>query len=111
MAGGGNQMHQLSVACQMLLGNPGSPFTTPGQSLNQVPAVGLFIPLFSLCGAAGLRGTFPGTHAHPLFSFLLSGRYNTTSMESPFGRDLNPADLAVVSEECRSSFHHPTVSP
>jgi hypothetical protein len=22
--------------------------------------------------------------------------------------DLNPADLAVVSEECRSSFHHPT---
>jgi hypothetical protein len=26
MAGGGNQMHQLSVACQMLLvlGNPGS---------------------------------------------------------------------------------------
>ncbi|KAJ3626388.1 hypothetical protein MTP99_016885 [Tenebrio molitor] len=25
--------------------------------------------------------------------------------------DSNPADLAVVSEECRSSFHHPTVSP
>jgi hypothetical protein len=24
--------------------------------------------------------------------------------------DLNPADLAVVSGECRSSFHHPTVS-
>jgi hypothetical protein len=37
--------------------------------------------------------------------------YNTTSMGGPSGRDLNPADLAVVSEDCCSSFHHPTVSP
>jgi hypothetical protein len=58
----------------------------------------------------------PATHAHPLSSFLLSGRHNTnTTTQHPLGgpsdRDLNPADLAVVSEECSSSFHHPTVSP
>jgi hypothetical protein len=71
-----------------------------------------FSSLFSLC-AAVLRGTFPG-HPRPP-SLLLSGQHNTNTTQHPWEAhpawDLNPADLAVVSEECRSSFHHPTVSP
>jgi hypothetical protein len=55
------------------------------------------------------------THAHPLFSFFLPGQHNTNTTqhlwEAHPAWDSNPADLAVVSEECRSSFHHPTVSP
>ncbi|KAH0808986.1 hypothetical protein GEV33_013806 [Tenebrio molitor] len=73
----------------------------------QVPCGRLVFPLFfSLC-VAGLRGIFPG-HPRPP-PLLLSGQHNTTSMGAAYPAwDLNPADLAVVSEECRSSFHHPT---
>ncbi|KAH0822428.1 hypothetical protein GEV33_000363 [Tenebrio molitor] len=64
------------------------------------------------CG--GAPGYFPRPPTPPpLFSFLnhTTRIQHTTSMGGPSGRDLNPDDLAVVSEECRSSFHHPTVSP
>jgi hypothetical protein len=70
---------------------------------------------FFLC-AAGLRGTFPG-HPHPpsllLFSFWATQHeiQHKHPWEAHPAWDLNPADLAVVSAECRSSFHHPTVSP
>jgi hypothetical protein len=70
---------------------------------------------FFLC-AAGLRGTFPG-HPHPpsllLFSFWTTQHeiQHKHPWEAHPGWDLNPADLAVVSGECRSSFHHRTVSP
>jgi hypothetical protein len=78
-------------------------------------AVGFFFLFFLLC-AAGLRGTFPG---HPRLPSLLLFPFWTTQHEIQHKHpweahpawDLNPADLAVVSEECRSSFHHPTVSP
>jgi hypothetical protein len=76
-------------------------------------AVGFF--LFFLC-AAELRGTFPG-HPHPpsllLFSFWATQHeiQHKHPWEAHPAWDLNPADLAVVSGECRSSFHHPTVSP
>jgi hypothetical protein len=59
----------------------------------------------------------PTTHAHPLLSSTLlflddtKNAHNTTSMGGHPAWDSNPADLAVVSEECRSSSHHPTVSP
>jgi pimeloyl-ACP methyl ester carboxylesterase len=71
--------------------------------------------LFFLC-AAGLRGTFAG-HPHPpsllLFSFWTTQHeiQHKHPWEAHPAWDLNPADLAVVSGECRSSFHHPTVSP
>jgi hypothetical protein len=75
-----------------------------------------FFP-FSFGGAAGLRGTFPG-HPRPPSPLLNSpffwttrNAHNTTSMGGHPAWDSNPADLAVVSEECRSSSHHPTVSP
>jgi hypothetical protein len=79
-------------------------------------AVGLFFPLFFPLCAAGLQGTFPG---HPRPPSLLLFPFWTTQHEIQHKHpweahpawDLNPADLAVVSEECRSSFHHPTVSP
>jgi hypothetical protein len=72
-----------------------------------------FSPLFfSLGGVAGVRDTFPGhpRPPSPLLSPFWTTQYehNTTSMGGPSGRDLNPADLAVTSEECRSSFHHPS---
>jgi hypothetical protein len=71
---------------------------------SQVPCGRLIVvsssPLFSLGGAAGLRGTFPG-HPRPpppLLSPFWTTQYahNTTSMGGPSDRDLNPADLAVV---------------
>jgi hypothetical protein len=70
-------------------------------------AVGFF--LFFLC-AAGLRGTFPG-HPHPPSLLLFSFWTTQHEIQHKHPWDLNPADLAVVSGECRSSFHHPTVSP
>ncbi|KAH0813323.1 hypothetical protein GEV33_009468 [Tenebrio molitor] len=55
----------------------------------------------------------PATHAHLSSPFSFSGQHNTNTTQHPWEAhpawDLNPADLAVVSEECRSSFHHPTV--
>ncbi|KAJ3619948.1 hypothetical protein MTP99_003947 [Tenebrio molitor] len=49
------------------------------------------------------------THVHPLFSFLLSGRHNTNGR--PIRPEVNPADLAVVSEGCRlflpPPYRHP----
>jgi hypothetical protein len=69
---------------------------------------------FSFGGAAGLLPPTP-TLCHPLLSSPLSGRYETHTTQHPWEAhpawDSNPADLAVVSEECRSSFHHATVSP
>jgi hypothetical protein len=70
-----------------------------------------FLSFFPLC-AAGLRGTFPG---HPRPPSLLLFPFWTTqheiqhkhSWEAHPARDLNPADLAVVSEECRSLFLPP----
>jgi hypothetical protein len=54
----------------------------------------------------------PATHAHPTLSSPFSFLDNTTQhpWKAHPAWDLNPADLAVVSEECGSSFHHPTVS-
>jgi hypothetical protein len=81
----------------------------------QVPCGRLFPSFFLLC-AVGLRGTFPG-HPHPpsllLFSFWTTQHeiQHKHPWEAHPAWDLNPADLAVVSGECRSSFHHPTVSP
>jgi hypothetical protein len=73
-----------------------------------------FLSFFSLC-AAGLRGTIPGHPRSPslfLFPFWTTQHeYNTQHpWEAHPAWDLNPADLAVVLDECRSSFHHPTVS-
>jgi hypothetical protein len=83
-------------------------FFTPFHHLAyQVPLRSACFSLFSSCGAAGLRGTFPG---HPRPPFLLLSPFFWTTPAHP-AWDSNPADLAVVSEECRSSFHHPTVSP
>jgi hypothetical protein len=85
-----------------------SPFTV---LIYQVPCGRLvFFPLFFLLCAAGLQGTFPG---HPRPPSLLLFPFWATQYEIQHKHpwDLNPADLAVVSEECRSSFHHPTVSP
>jgi hypothetical protein len=68
------------------------------------------------CGAAGLWGTFPGYPRPPsLFSFFWTTQHEYNNIQHPWEAhpawDSNPADLAVVSEECRFSFHHPTVSP
>jgi hypothetical protein len=56
------------------------------------------------------------THAHPLsspFFWTTQHEYNNTQhpWEAHPAWDSNPAALAVVSKECRSSSHHPTVSP
>jgi hypothetical protein len=67
-------------------------------------------PLLPSGGATGLRGTFPG-HPRPLHLTFTDIHNTYTPMGAFSRRDSNPADLAVVSEECRSSFHHPTVSP
>jgi hypothetical protein len=68
------------------------------------------------CG--GAPGYFPRPPTPPTLSspFPFSGRHNTnqqhtTSMGGHAAWDSNPADLAVVSEECRSSFHHPYRQP
>jgi hypothetical protein len=53
-------------------------------------AVGLFFPLFSLCGAAGLRGTFSGHPRPPLLSFLLSGRHSTNTTHNIHGWPIRP---------------------
>jgi hypothetical protein len=69
-------------------------------------AVGLFFFFFPYVVRRGSGVLSPATHAHPLFSCLLflddttRTQQHTTSMGSPSGRDSNPADLAVASEEC-----------
>jgi hypothetical protein len=70
--------------------------------------------IFPTCGAAGLRGTFPGYPRPPSpFSFFWTTQHEYNNIQHPWEAhpawDSNHADLAVVSEECRSSFHHPTV--
>jgi hypothetical protein len=80
----------------------------------QVPfAVGLFFSFFLFYAVRRGSGVLPpATHAHPLSS-PFSGRHNTNTTTHNIhpAWDSNSADLSVVSEECRSSFHHPTVSP
>jgi hypothetical protein len=70
---------------------------------------------FSFVVRRGSGALSPATYAHPLSSLFLDDTtrisQHTTSMGGHPAWDLNPADLAVVSGECRSSFHHPTVSP
>jgi hypothetical protein len=71
-----------------------------------------FFPLW--CG--GAPGYFPRLPTPTLSPLLFLDdttriSQHTTSMGGHPAWDLNPADLAVVSGECRSSFHHPTVSP
>jgi hypothetical protein len=71
-------------------------------------AVGLFFPPFFFLMCGGAPGYFPRspTPTLPLFSFFLSGQHNTNttqhSWEAHPAWDLNPADFAVVSEECLS---------
>jgi hypothetical protein len=82
----------------------------------QVPFTVGLVSHFFLCGAAGLRGTFPGYPRPPsLLSFFWTTQHEYHNTQHPWEAhpawDLNPADLAVVSGECRSSLHHPTVSP
>jgi hypothetical protein len=91
-----------------------SPFHCTGLS-GTLRSACYFLSFFPLC-AGGFRGTFPG---HPRPPSLLLFPFWTTQHEIQHKHpweahpawDLNPADLAVVSEECRSCFHHPTVSP
>jgi hypothetical protein len=71
-------------------------------SLNLVRKVGV-------CITSAEIGESKLTSEENLFN-TTQHEYNTTSMGGPSGRDLNLADLAVVSEECYSSFHHPTVT-
>jgi hypothetical protein len=82
----------------------------------QVPCGRLvFSSLFFHYVRGGSGVLSPATHAHPLISFFLSGQHNTNTTQHPWEAhpawDLNPADLAVVPEECRYSFNHSTVSP
>jgi hypothetical protein len=90
-----------------------SPFTLLG--LSGTFTVGLFLSSFLWCG--GAPGYCPRLPT-PTLSLLLflddttRIQQHTTSMGGPIRPGIRtPADLAVVSEECRSSFHHPTVSP
>jgi hypothetical protein len=64
-------------------------------------------------GALGYFPRLPTPTLSPLLFLDDTTRISqhTTSMGGHPAWDLNPADLAVVSGECRSSFHHPTVSP
>nr|KAH0807502.1 hypothetical protein GEV33_015289 [Tenebrio molitor] len=89
-----------------------SPFTTwPIRYL-----CGRLVFLFMWCG--GAPGYFPRpptpTISSP-FSFFWTTQHEYNNTQHPWEAhpawDSNPADLAVVSEECRSSFHHPTVNP
>ncbi|CAH1381551.1 unnamed protein product [Tenebrio molitor] len=54
----------------------------------------------------------PATHAHPLSSSF-SGRHNTnTTTHNIHGRPIRPGIRTLLTSWwCRSSFHHPTVSP
>jgi hypothetical protein len=63
-------------------------------------------------GAPGYFPRLPTPTLSPLLFLDDTTRISqhTTSIGGHPAWDLNPADLAVVSGECRSSFHHPTVS-
>jgi hypothetical protein len=64
-----------------------SPFTTPG--LSGTFAAGLFFPLFFLVVRRGSGVLSPATHAHRLFSYLLSG--DTTRIQHNIhGRPIRP---------------------
>jgi hypothetical protein len=74
--------------------------------------------LFFLMWCGGAPGYFPRPPTPTLsspFSFFWTTQheYNNTQhlWEAHPAWDSNPADLAVVSEEYRTSFHHPTVAP
>jgi hypothetical protein len=88
------------------------PFHLTGLSGTFYGRLGFFFPLW--CG--GAPGYFPRLPTPTLSPLLFLDdttriSQHTTSMGGHPAWDLNPADLAVVSGECRSSFHHPTVSP
>jgi hypothetical protein len=90
------------------------PLSPPGLSGTLRSACFFLSSFFLMCG--GAPGYFPRPLTPTLsspFSFLDSiTRIQTQHpWEAHPAWDLNPVDLAVVSEECRSSFHHPTVSP
>jgi hypothetical protein len=73
-----------------------------------------FFLSFSLwCG--GAPGYFPRpptpTVSSPISFLATQHEYNTTSMGGPSGRDLNPADLAVVSEEIHTHIYGPAEVP
>jgi hypothetical protein len=90
-----------------------SPFTV---LVYQVPCGRLVFSSLFFPYVRGLRGTLPG-HPRPpsLLLFPIWTTQHEIQHKHPWEAhpawDLNPADLAVVSEECRSCFHHPTVSP
>jgi hypothetical protein len=72
--------------------------------------------IFSFVVRRGSGVLSPATHAHPLSSpFFWTTQHEYHNTQHPWEAhpawDLNPADLAMVSGECRSSLHHPTVSP
>jgi hypothetical protein len=79
----------------------------------QVPFYGRLVFCHLSCGVAGLRGTFPGYPRPPsLFSFYWTTQHEYNNTQHPWEAhpawDSNPADLAVVSEECRSSTTLPS---
>jgi hypothetical protein len=88
------------------------PFHLTGLSGTFYGRLWFLFPLW--CG--GAPGYFPRLPTPTLSPLLFLDdttriSQHTTSMGGHPAWDLNPADLAVVSGECHSSFHHPTVSP
>ncbi|KAH0814756.1 hypothetical protein GEV33_008035 [Tenebrio molitor] len=98
--------------------NPNDPQPFPFHHYGPIRylAVGFFLLFFPMwCG--GAPGYFPRLPTPTLSSpssFFWTPQHeykHKHPWEAHPAWDSNPADLAVVSEECRSSFHHPTVSP
>jgi hypothetical protein len=86
-----------------------SPFTTTGLSGTLRSA---FFFSFFLCGAAGLRGTFPGYPRPP--SLLLppfSGRHNTNTNTNIHGRPIRPGIRTLLTSRwCRKSVALPSTT-
>jgi hypothetical protein len=102
----------LNIAHTFFLAFPLSPLGLSGTFLRSA-----CFSHFSFMWCGGAPVYFPRLPT-PTLSLLLflddttRIQQHTTSMGGPHPAwDSNPADLPVVSEECRSSFHHPTVSP
>jgi hypothetical protein len=108
-------LHKVGTDAVFFFLNSLSPFTT--WPIRYLFTIGLFFSFFLMwCG--GAPGYFPRPPTPTLsspFSFFWTTQHEYNNTQHPWEAhpawDSNPADLAMVSEECRSSFHHPTVSP
>jgi hypothetical protein len=70
----------------------------------------LAVGLFFLCGAAGLRGTFPGHLRPPSFS-PFSGRHNTNTNTNIHGRPIRPGIRTLLTSRwCRKSVALPSTT-